>query len=50
MFILLHSISKNGKKIYDTIVDPTFFTIMCFPLKKERLAFIFEKPFKKNGF
>ena len=30
-------------------VDPAFFTVMHFPLKKAELVFIFEKPFLENG-
>ena len=30
-------------------VDPAFFTIMRFPLKKARLVFYFEKSFLENG-
>ena len=30
-------------------MDLAFFAIMCFPFKKARLVFIFEKPFLENG-
>ena len=30
-------------------MDPVFFAIIRFPLKKARLVFYFEKPFLENG-
>ena len=30
-------------------MDLAFLAIMCFPLKKARLVFYFEKPFLENG-
>ena len=34
--------------VVNMLMDPAFLAIMCFPLKKVRLIFYFEKPFLEN--